>query len=207
MARFVLGVSGASGQILALKALHTLLSLGHQVELVLSRPALLTAAYELGQEYGKTEGWLHSLSIEERERVTLHKVQAWDASIASGSCKTDGMLLLPCSMATLAALACGLSDNLLRRAADVHLKERRPLVIVPREAPLSSIHLENMLKLSQAGAILFPPQPFWYLRPHSLIEMEEELVGRILDSLGVELENLPRWGSQSFPKQEIVKGR
>ncbi len=192
----VLGVSGASGITLTLKALRRLTELGEEVHLILTKDALLTAAYEVGSDLGRAEGFLSHLSEKQRELVTLVKLKDFTARIASGSFLTKGMCILPCSMTSLAAVAIGLSDNVLRRAADVTLKERRPLVIVPREAPLNAIHLENMLKLTQMGAVIFPPVPAWYMQHQSLSDMEEFMVNRILESLNIEDLDYKRWGDR-----------
>ena len=194
MARFVVGISGASGIILAKRAIAALAALQHDVELVMSKSAALTALEELGAEFATPEKFLNSFTEQERARITLHSINDFRAPIASGSYPADGMLVLPCSMATLAAIAVGLSDNVLRRAADVTLKERRPLVIVPREMPFSDIHLENMLKLSRMGAQIVPPIPGWYSHPKTVEDIENFIVGRILDSLKVAHSIYPRWG-------------
>jgi 4-hydroxy-3-polyprenylbenzoate decarboxylase len=115
------------------------------------------------------------------------------AAISSGSFKTDGMIVAPCSMKTLAAIRVGYSDTLLSRAADVVLKERRKLVLVARESPLSEIHLENMLALTRMGAVIFPPVPAFYNRPQSLDEMVHHIIGRVLDQFGLELPAMSRW--------------
>jgi 4-hydroxy-3-polyprenylbenzoate decarboxylase len=192
MGRYVVGVSGASGIVLAHKAIQVLLELGHDVDIVYSKAARYTALEEIGPEAARPEQFLESLGSLS-ERAILHHIQDFGATIASGSYRTDGMLLIPCSMATLAAVAQGLSDNLLRRAADVTLKERRPLVIVPRETPFSTIHLKNMLALSEAGAVLLPPVPAWYSHPKDLGEVEDSVVGRSLDLLGVDNCSYTRW--------------
>src|SRR5437764_894921 len=127
MARFVVGVSGASGIILAVKAITALAEAGHEIELVLSSHALYAASLELGKGYATSSKFILQLPQAIQEKVTLHPIQDVGASIGSGSYLTDGMLLIPCSMATLAAIACGFADNCLRRAADVTLKERRKL--------------------------------------------------------------------------------
>ena len=118
----------------------------------------------------------------------------WLAPVASGSNPADAMVVCPCSMGTLAAIAHGLADNLIERAADVMLKERRPLILVPRETPLSSIHLDNMSKLAHAGAVILPPAPGFYARPQTVGDMIDFVVARILDQLRVSHELLPRWG-------------
>ncbi len=117
------------------------------------------------------------------------------APVASGSNPADAMAICPCTMGTLAAIACGLADNLIARAADVMLKERRPLVLVPRETPLSAIHLENMLRLARAGVVILPPAPGFYDRPQSIAELVDFVVARILDRLGVPHSLGPRWGA------------
>jgi 4-hydroxy-3-polyprenylbenzoate decarboxylase len=115
------------------------------------------------------------------------------AQIASGTYQTRGMIIVPCSMATLAAVSMGFSDNLLRRAADVTIKEGRTLLVVPREMPLSPIHLENMLKLSKLGVVIMPPQPSWYQKPKTIEDVENTIIARILDRFGLP-SDLKRWG-------------
>ncbi len=193
---FVIGVSGASGIILAQRVFHQLVHLGHFVHLVFSRSALVTAALELDRRPFKPLDFLAHLSSEQRERVALYSNGDFSAPIASGSFRIDGTLIIPCSMTTLGAIASGVADNLLRRCADVALKERFPLVIVPREAPLSAIHLENMLKICRLGAFIFPPVPLWYAKPKDLQHLEEGIAGRILQLLQVESasEQFTAWG-------------
>lgn len=193
MARFVVGISGASGVRLAYKALFHLARLGHNVELVVSRDASLTLLEEMGEEYASPHKFISSFPEAARGLIRQHQIGDFHSPIASGSFKHDGCLIIPCSMATLGAIASGVSDTLLRRAADVTLKERRKLVLVPREAPLHEIHLENMLKLCRMGATIIPPQPAWYMHPKTVDDMEEFLVSRILDQLGVDI-GAPRWG-------------
>lgn len=193
MARFVVGISGASGVRLAYLAIGELTKLGHDVELVLSRDAPLTILQEMGESYASPHKFVENFSPECQTHIRLHQIHDFNSPIASGSFQHDGCLIIPCSMATLSAVATGLSDNLLRRACDVTLKERRKLVIVPREAPLHEIHLENMLKLARMGVCIFPPQPAWYMNPKSVEEMEHFLVSRILDQLGVNI-GAARWG-------------
>jgi 4-hydroxy-3-polyprenylbenzoate decarboxylase len=195
MKHIVVGVSGASGVILALKVIKVLVERGYFIDLILTKAALMTAALEMGQEFGTKKGFLNSLKPQYLSFIELHELNNFGASIASGSFKTEGMLLIPCSMATLAAVAMGLSDNLLRRAADVVLKERRPLVIVPRESPLSVIHLKHMLSLTEAGAIIVPPVPAWYNHPASLDDVENFIVGKALDALAIDHDLYTRWKS------------
>lgn len=192
MAKFVVGISGASGSKLAFLAVRELLRLQHTIHLVFSRDAPLTIMQEMGEEFASPHKFVENLPQEYQSRIIPHQIQDFNAPIASGSFQHDGCIIIPCSMATLGAIATGISDNLLRRAADVSLKERRKLVLVCREAPLNEIHLENMLKLSRMGACIFPPQPAWYMNPKSIDEMELFLVSRILDQLGVDI-GAPRW--------------
>jgi len=191
MGRYVVGVSGASGIVLALHTLRALTEQGHRVELTISQYALYTAALELGKGYNTPSKFLSH--VEKQDLVTIHSNQDVGCAIASGSFITDGMLIIPCSVTTLAAIAVGLGDNALRRAADVTLKEKRPLIIVPREAPFSEIHLENMLKLSRLGATILPPVPAWYTEPQSLEDVEKFIVGKVLDALKIKHDLYPRW--------------
>ena len=129
-------------------------------------------------------------------KVVYHHHADFSAAIASGSFLTGGMVVSPCSMSTLAAIAHGITTNLITRAADVHLKERRQLILVPRETPLSLIHLENMLRVTRAGAVVLPAMPGWYHRPRSLDDLVQFVVARICDQLGVENALIPRWGDR-----------
>lgn len=203
MGRIVVGVSGASGIVLAHRAIAAIIESGHVVDLVISKAALMTAHLEMGQGFGSMSGFLKSFGSDIQAKITVHAINNFGASIASGSYKTKGMLVIPCSMATLAAIAIGLSDNVLRRAADVMLKERRPLVIVPRETPLSSIHLEHMLTLSRMGATIVTPVPAWYNLPKTLEDVEKFIVGRALDLLDISHNLYPRWeGANSHTQHE-----
>jgi len=194
MADVVVGISGASGTILGYRATDVLSALGHQVHLVMSRGAQFTGQLELREGIASLDQFLRSLPTEQRQRIQTYRNSDFSARIASGSCPTDAMLLIPCSMATLAAIAVGLSDNLIRRAADVTLKERRKLVIVPRETPLSEVHLENMLKITRMGGVIVPPVPGWYTQPQTLQDVEDFIVGRALDAMGFDASLYPRWG-------------
>src|SRR5581483_7589041 len=150
---------------------------------------------EMGSKFSSAQKIVSSFSKEAQKLIEIHHFKDFTASIASGTFHVDGMLIIPCSMASLAAIATGLSDNLLRRAADVQLKEKRPLVIVPREAPLHEIHLEHMLKLSRMGASIVPPSPGWYTKPKTLEDIENFIVGRALDALKLDVKLYPRWKS------------
>ncbi len=190
----VLAISGASGIILSFILLEKLTAMGEKVALVMTRDASLTAHQELGASFATAEKMKAQLSKQQQELVEVYNIHDFMAPIASGSHITKGMIVVPCSMASLAAIAIGLSDNLLRRAADVTIKEGRKLIIVPREAPMSAIHLENQLTLAKLGVCIFPPIPAWYNLPKTLREAEEMMCARILDQLGLHIPT-KRWGN------------
>lgn len=189
----VLGISGASGIVLAQKTMVALIKSGFIVELVMTKYALYTATLELGKEFSTPEKFITFMSEEEQSSVRIHGASDVGATICSGSYKTRGMVIVPCSMASVAAISLGLADNCLRRAADVTLKERRRLVVLFREAPLSTLHLEHLLKLSQLGAMIIPPAPAWYLKPQTLGEVEDFIVGKVLDALHIEHKLYTPW--------------
>ncbi|ANH79011.1 UbiX family flavin prenyltransferase [Candidatus Chlamydia sanziniae] len=180
MKRYAVGISGASGAILAVKLIQELADMKNQVEVVISQAGAKTLYYELGCQSLK-----NLLPKESLPYVHIHGINVVESSLSSGSYTVAGTIIVPCSMATAAAIAAGLGDNLLRRIADVALKEKRTLILVPRETPLHAIHLENLLKLSQAGAIIFPPMPMWYFKPQSAEDIENALVGKILNHLNI----------------------
>ncbi|MEZ5314727.1 MAG: UbiX family flavin prenyltransferase [Chlamydiales bacterium] len=194
MGRYVVGVSGASGVVLAMHLLRTLTNEGHKVELIFTKHALYVAALEIGKDYAHAEQFLSY--VKRKELITLYSNQDIGAAVASGSFLTDGMIIIPCSMTTIAAITCGLGDNLLRRAADVTLKEKRSLILVPRESPLSEIHLKNMLILSRRGATIIPPVPAWYIQAKTIEDIEKFIVGRVLDILRIEHNLYLKWKSK-----------
>ncbi|WP_348664069.1 flavin prenyltransferase UbiX [Chlamydia vaughanii] len=180
MKRYIIGISGASGIILAVKLIEELSSMKYDVEVILSPAATKTLYYELD-----SSSLLSLIPEENHPYIHQHNIKSIESKLASGSYRVDGTVIVPCSMATAAALAVGLGDNLLRRVADVALKERRKLILVPRESPLHAIHLENLLKLSQNGAIIFPPMPMWYFKPQTVEDVTNDIVGKILSLLDV----------------------
>ena len=197
MGRYVVGVSGASGGVLAVRLIRGFLDAGHEADVVISRAGAVSLGLELGKEWATVQGFVSHFD----ERVRGYAIHDVAAGIASGSCKVEGMVIMPCSMSTLAAVSTGLADNLLRRAADVAIKEGRPLVIVPREAPLSVLHLENMLRLARLGVKIVPPVPAWYTAPQTLEEIENFIVGKVLDQLHVEHDLYPVWeGKESLSR-------
>jgi flavin prenyltransferase len=179
--------------VLASRLIAALTTSGHAVELVMSQQALYTASLELGKDFRTAAKFVSHLPLSAQEKITIHQVHDMGCAVASGSYPVDGMIIIPCSMATVAAVAMGLADNALRRAADVSLKEKRPLILVPRETPLSAIHLENLLKLSRLGATILPPVPAWYTHPQSLEDVENFIVGKVLEALHLEHTLYQRW--------------
>ena len=178
--KIIIGITGASGSILAAKAIEKLISIGIPTTVIASNPARMVWNQEMDESYGEAlEKWSESGLVEQ------YGVRELTAPIASGSYPTLGMAIVPSSMATISALANGLSDNLIRRAADVCLKEKRPLVVVPRESPLNSIHLENMAKLARTGVNILPADPPYYLRIKTLDESAEYTAERVLLALGI----------------------
>ena len=176
----VVGITGASGSVLAGTTIDQLLSMDIPVIATASSAARMVWQEEMDESFGAAlERWGDS------GHFTYYATGDLKAPIASGTFPTLGMAVVPCSMATVAALAHGLSDNLLRRAADVCLKERRPLVVVPRETPLTAIHLENMAALARLGVTILPPEPPFYLRPKTVDEVASFVVQRALVALGV----------------------
>lgn len=179
--RIVVGISGASGIRLGLKTALQLVLRNVKVHLVCSDAAFVTASYEI-DGFTSLEQFFGD---EIFRRIILHEAQSMDDPIASGSFFTDGMVIVPCSMNTLACIRSGIADTLLRRAADVTIKEQRRLILVPRETPFSSIHLENMLALSKNGVMIVPPIPTWYTKNSTIEEMEDLFIERILRLLHV----------------------
>ena len=197
MSTYVVGITGASGGPYARRVLQALLDLGHHVKLVVSPAGERVLDIELGLRFSggvraRGEQWNDYLGARSGSLELLgHRDLA--ASIASGSYPFTGMAVIPCSMGTLARIATGASTNLIERAADVALKERRPLILVPRETPLSRIHLKNMLAATDAGAVVLPAMPGFYHNPRSIEELVDMIVGRVLDLLGIENDLSRRW--------------
>jgi len=182
--RFVVAITGATGAVYGVRLLEHLRAMpGVETHLVISDAATLTLHQETGLQRRDVEALAH----------VVHKTREIGASIASGSFTTDGMVIAPCSMKTLAAVAHGLSDNLIARAADVILKERRRLILMVRETPFNLAHLRNMTAVTEMGGIVFPPLPSFYNRPATINEMVDHSIARVLDLLGVENGLAPRW--------------
>lgn len=198
MAVYTLAITGASGSPYALRLLQVLLQKGHQVYLLISGDGLKIVSDETGVLLKGSETDIQ-YALERQFDLKEGQLRFFDednmyAPIASGSAPVDAMIMIPCSMKALAAVANGFASNLIERAADVTLKEGRKLVIVPRETPLSAIHLRNMLTLAEMGCPIIPAMPAFYHHPKHLQDMVDFIVGRVLDSLGLENDLSPRWG-------------
>ena len=190
----VLAMTGASGAPFAVRLLEVLCAAGHQVHLTISGSATQVLREELGIDVSVNRFDPAAFGELGPGNVIYHHHADFSAGIASGSFPTAGMVVAPCSMSTLAAIAHGITGNLITRAADVHLKERRKLILVPRETPLSLVHIENMAAVTRAGAVVLPAMPGWYHRPTTLDDLIDFVVGRICDQLGVGNELIRRWG-------------
>lgn len=181
--RIVVSITGATGIALGVRILQILKELNVETHLIISKWGMATMKYET------------DFTLEDLRSIATHTYPAKNvaAAVSSGSFLHDGMIVVPCSMKTLAAIRCGYTEDLIVRAADVTLKEKRKLLVVPRETPLSEIHLENMLSLARMGVIIFPPVPAFYTKPTSLDDIIEQSCGRILDCFGIHTNNFSRW--------------
>lgn len=194
-----LAITGASGIQYGIRLLECLLAAGCHVNMMYSDSARIVALEEM--ELVLSENRSETLSVFEKRfnaqsgQLRICGIQDWFSPLASGSNPPDAYVICPCSMASVAKIAAGMADDLITRVADVVLKERRKLVLVPRESPFSSIHLENLLRLSQAGAVILPPSPGFYHRPTQISDLIDFVVARILDQLGVQHSLIRRWGS------------
>ncbi|KAF3057637.1 Flavin prenyltransferase PAD1 [Trichoderma lentiforme] len=189
--RIIVAMTGATGTILGIKLLIALRRLNIETHLVMSKWAEATLKYET--DY-------HASNVRALADHT-YNINDMAAPIASGSFRVDGMIVVPCSMKTLASISTGLCDDLISRAADVILKERRRLVLVARETPLSEIHLRNMLDVTRTGAIIFPPVPAYYIKPSSVEDLVDQSVGRMLDLFDLDTEDFERWNGWNKDKQ------
>ncbi|HSB33565.1 MAG TPA: flavin prenyltransferase UbiX [Nitrospirota bacterium] len=199
MSTFTVAISGASGAPYALRLLQALTKGGHSIYLTISGDGLSILNDETGMMFKGSETDIQ-YAIEKNLEAKEGQINYFDednmyAPIASGSVKVDAMVVIPCSMKALASIAHGFASNLIERAADVMLKEKRKLIIVPRETPLSVIHLRNMLSLAEAGCQVIPAMPAFYHHPKRVSDMVDFIAGRVLDSMGVENDLSPRWGN------------
>src|ERR1700730_14803424 len=195
--RLIVGITGATGSIFGVRLLQALAGSGVETHVVVSKWGMRTLAHETS----------FTLDQVQSMATAYYSPNDQGAAISSGSFVTSGMVVAPCSMRTLAAIASGQGDNLIHRAADVILKERRKLVLVVREMPLNDIHLENMLKLSRMGVVILPPVPAFYNHPQSIDEMVDHIVMRILDQFDIHLGLTERWdGEMSAGGNPVISG-
>lgn len=200
MGRYIVGISGASGAPYARRVLQALCATEHLLDVVITPSGRKVIEVEDGVSLGRTDSstigalsdWI-GCDLSTRDRFTLHDWRNVGADIASGSCAVDGMVVVPCSGGTMARVAHGVSQGLLERAADVCLKERRKLILVPRETPLSLIHLRNMTAATEAGALVLPGAPGFYHRPTSVQDLVDTVAGRILHHLGIGSDLMRAW--------------
>jgi len=194
--KLIVGITGARGTIFGVRLLQMLHGSGVETHMVLSKWAARTLVHET------------DYSIEQVQNLAAYNYSLGDqgAAISSGSFVTLGMVIVPCSMRTLAAIANGLADNLIHRAADVILKERRKLVLVVRESPLHEIHLENMLKLSRMGVVILPPVPAFYNHPQNLDDMINHIAMRVLDQFDIHLDVMNRWDGTMLTSADVSEG-
>lgn len=196
--QIALAITGASGAPYAKRLLEVLLASDMTMHLMISAAGRIVLADELDWKLPARAGDIQTMLAGQfqcrPEQLKVYGEQQWSAPLASGSHRVPTMIVCPCTMGTLSSIACGQSDNLINRAADVMLKENRKLILVPRETPFSAIHLENMLKLARLGVCILPPNPGFYFRPTELEQVIDFVVARILDQVGIEHQLMPRWG-------------
>ena len=200
--RITLIMTGASGAQYGIRLLEELVKADAEIALLLSRPAQIVinteTDYKVPSRAGDVEKYFSELFNAAPNQIKVYEKEQWMAPIASGSGVADATVVCPCTTGTLSSIAVGASNSLIERAADVALKERKKLVLVVRETPLSDIHLENMLKLSRMGAVILPANPGFYHKPETLDDIIDFMVARILEHLDIKQEILPMWGSKEF---------
>ncbi|MEN3110688.1 flavin prenyltransferase UbiX [Uliginosibacterium paludis] len=197
MKTIAVALTGASGMPYGLRLIESLIRAGCRVQLVYTQAAQIVAKQEMDLALAGTRETAELLSARfgaAEGQLLVYGREEWFAPIASGTNPPDAMVICPCTMGTLASVAAGLSSNLIERAADVCLKEGRKLVIVPREAPFSTLHLENMLRLSRMGVVILPPSPGFYHHPQTVQDLVDFVVARVMDQIGVEHGLMKRWG-------------
>jgi 4-hydroxy-3-polyprenylbenzoate decarboxylase len=193
MGRYLVGITGASGSIYGLRTIKALLDAGQEVHAVVSHWGARVMAEETGREW---PDWAHGLRL---DRANIHDPDDLAAPPSSGSFRLDGTIIVPSSMGTIGAVASGMATTLIHRAAGVALKEGWPLMMVPREAPFSLIHLRNMTSLAEAGAIILPASPAFYQKPKSMEDLIDFMVGKILDRFGIPHSLYRAWGTKNAP--------
>ncbi|MDD2371068.1 MAG: UbiX family flavin prenyltransferase [Firmicutes bacterium] len=197
MGKYIIGITGASGSIYGMRLIEECLKAGHEVLLTITKSGKIVMKEEvdldLDMSPDKVEEKLLKYFKVSRDVLKYYDIDYISGAIASGSFRTDGMIIAPCSMSTVSAIAHGSSNNLLERAADVILKEGRPMLLVPRETPLSVVHLENLLKLARIGVKIVPPMPSFYTHPESIDDIVNNTIGRILDQINIDHNLCKRW--------------
>jgi 4-hydroxy-3-polyprenylbenzoate decarboxylase len=197
MGKYIIGITGASGAIYGIRLIEECLKAGHEIFLTITKSGRIVIKEELNLDLDLNEEMIEDRLLEyfkvSKDIFTYYDIDHISSAIASGSFRTDGMIIAPCSMATVSAIAHGSSNNLLERAADVILKEGKPMILIPRETPLSAIHLENLLKLARLGVKIIPPMPSFYTHPKTIDDIVNNTVGRILDQLNIEHNLCKRW--------------
>ena len=196
--KITLAITGASGSAYALRLLECLVAANYQIYVLCSSAARVVFDTEVGLKLPASPEAAGQFLIKkfnaQAEQITVFGKEQWFSPVASGSAAPKQMIICPCSTGTLAAISQGMSDNLIERAADVVIKERGQLILVPRETPFSTIHLQNMLSLSQIGVTIMPAAPGFYHNPKSINDLIDFMVGRMLDHIGIEQKIMPRWG-------------
>jgi len=198
--RITLAITGASGLPYSLRLLECLIAAHKQISFLMSQAAHMVAALEMDLKLpsspDKLQNYLCSQYNASPQQLKVYGMNQWTAPIASGSNVDDAMVVCPCTSGTLAAIANGMSDNLISRAADVVIKEQKKLILVPREMPFSALHLENMLKLARQGVVICPPNPGFYHKPQTIGDLVDFVVARILNHLGIKHSLQESWGSE-----------
>jgi 4-hydroxy-3-polyprenylbenzoate decarboxylase len=189
MGKYIVGITGASGSIYGVRLIEELMKNDNEIFLVITDNGRKVLEHEVEIDFQK---WFENIN-KKNDKLKICAIDDMFSCIASGSFKTDGMIIVPCSMGTLSKISSGSSDNLLIRAADVMIKEKRKLILIPRETPLSSIHLQNMLFLSNLNVTIIPPMPAFYQKPKTIEDIINNTVGRILASLNVESDLCQEW--------------
>jgi len=197
--KFIVAITGASGSIYGFHLAAALMKFPVDLFVMMSESGRQVAAHETDFNSGSIADYMGKTGGPFDEQASIKEVDPSDffAPIASGSFQHQGMVIAPCSMSTLAAISSGITDNLIHRAADVCLKEKRPLILLPRETPLSLIHLKNMTRAAEAGAVILPPSPGFYTRPKTIDDLVDSVVARVMDHLGLDQTLSPRWGDES----------
>jgi 4-hydroxy-3-polyprenylbenzoate decarboxylase len=194
--KIVVAICGASGSLYGIRLLKALLNKPVNVYLIISGAGRMVIQHETEYKGGSFESFLKDEGVVFHEKALFQTLDEKDlfAPPASGSFRYDGMVIAPCSMKTLGAIVSGIADNLINRAADVCLKEKRPLILLPRETPLSAIHLKNMYKAAISGAVIMPPSPSFYSKPKTIDELVDTVIARVLDHLKIEHDLMKEWG-------------